>query len=164
MLITTAPARPRAASTKRRCPSCRYPIVGTRPTRRPAARSARTHRRRSGMVLSSIMPFGWKGSAGRDSLEAVLGAGIPPVPHLGGVAADRGPDGLAQSGIPLEKLGIESLVEAEHVVQHEDLSVTAGTGPDPDGRDGERGRDPPRERRREQLQHDGAGAGLLQRV
>src|SRR2546430_15026457 len=41
----TRSARSRARSTRRKCPSCRNPMVGTSPMRRPRARSARDQAR-----------------------------------------------------------------------------------------------------------------------
>ena len=52
MLTTMASARSMAALTRERWPSWRYPMVGTRPTRRPAARCARDHAR---MASASVM-------------------------------------------------------------------------------------------------------------
>src|SRR5947207_12213603 len=122
MLMTTASARRRASSTRRRCPSCRKPIVGTSATRRRAPRCSLTQRRRSGTVVSSF--------------KAVLRPRVAAVPYLRAVRAHGVSNRFAQLGEALQELRIEALVEAEHVVQHEHLAIAPGSGPDADGGNG----------------------------
>src|SRR4051794_41097993 len=52
METTTNPASRRAASIRRTWPSCRAPIVGTRPRVRPSARAAWTAWRTSRIVVA----------------------------------------------------------------------------------------------------------------
>src|ERR1041384_2078791 len=113
MLITTSSQSSRARSTRRRCPSCNAPIVGTKPTRRPLARAARDHARTSVGVVSSIMV----------RLETVVFVGIAPRAH---VLAERRHgllDLTRKRRVLLHELRMESVVQTQHVVQHEHLSV-----------------------------------------
>src|SRR6266481_3795644 len=136
MLITTSSQSSRARSTRRRWPSWSAPIVGTKPTRRPVARAARDQARTSVGVVSSIMV----------RLEAVVFVGIAPRAY---VLAERRHgllDFARERRVLLHKLRMEPIIQPQHVVQHEDLSVARGPCPDPDRRNRQRFRDLGRER------------------
>src|SRR4029450_2282732 len=109
MLMITASARRRASSTSARCPSWRYPIVGTSPTLRSAACCDLVQARSSGLEVISF--------------KAVFLGGVFPLPYVGRVRSHCFPHRLAQLPVVLEELGRELLVEAEHVVEDQHLSV-----------------------------------------
>src|SRR5690242_9213340 len=103
---------------------------------------------------------GWRAR----SLEAVFRTRVTAVADLGGVTADGIAHRLAQGSVALEELRLEGLVEPQHVVQHQHLPVTPRARADADGGDRERGGDPTREWGRDQLEHDGEGSGILERI
>src|SRR4051794_35729234 len=147
MLSTTASVRRLASSTRARWPSWRYPIVGTRPMRRPASCWPPLQPRISAMVVSSV--------------KAVLLPRILSVPHLRGKGPHRVPHGLSQLAVVLEKLGGKLFVESEHVVQHQNLAVAVRSSANANGRDGQRLGDLGRYGSGNELENHSTGAGRL---
>src|SRR5436190_23546556 len=101
-------------------------MVGTRAMRCPASRCTRIQERRSVTVVSTV-----------GSLKAVLLGRILALADLAGVGPHRVPHRVAQLGVMLEELRGELLVEAEHIVQHQNLAITLRTSTDPDCGDGQ---------------------------
>src|SRR5688500_20197787 len=99
------------------CPACKFPMVGTNPTRLPARRAKSNSRRRSATVDTTIMV----------PLEAMLGA-------REGTCFDSGHVGLNRRlnrtrtvhKIPRE-LGARSRIETQHVMQHSNLVIDTDT-------------------------------------
>src|SRR5207237_934431 len=141
MLRMTLPALRRASSRRARCPSWRAPMVGTSPMVRPAARSELVQERSCVGVVSSF--------------KAVLPARVHTVAHLSGIGSHRLAHLVAKLSVVLEKLRGELLVQAEHVVQHQNLTVALGSRADADSGNGQDLRDPACQRRGNQLENDG---------
>src|ERR1700722_14017983 len=90
----------------------------------------------------------------------MFGAGIRTVPHLGRILRRRAYGFLAQGGEAFEEPREEG-GHAQHVVSHQHLAVTRGSGADADRRDRQLTRDPGGHRLRNQFEHDRKSAGLL---
>src|SRR5687767_6920187 len=103
MLITTTSASRLASSTRVRCPSCSAPMVGTRATLCPFARTSATTWRISEIVSTDFI------------LEAVIGIRICTAANVAGPASQRVPDVLGHLGVALEKLRLERVVQAKHI-------------------------------------------------
>src|SRR3982751_5127628 len=112
MLMTTKSARCRASSTRRRCPSWRKPIVGTKATRAPAERAAPTARRASATLVAVCI-------AAPRALEAVVGIGVGSAAYLVGEAAHGVAHVVGHRRVLLEELRSESVVEGEQVRKDE---------------------------------------------
>ena len=69
-------------------------------------------------------------------LKAVLSAGVFAFPYLFGKTADRLAHRITEAGVVLQEPGSKLLVESQHVVEDEYLTVTAGSGTDANGWDG----------------------------
>src|SRR6185436_907833 len=95
-------------------------------------------------------------------LEAVFGVGVRAVANVARPGANRISNLLRHLGVALQKLWRESVVEAEHVGQHQHLTVASRAGPDSDRRDADRPCDSLRYRGGHQLEHDRERASLLQ--
>src|SRR5688500_3596623 len=106
MLMTTTSPWRFASSTSVRWPSCRKPMVGTNAMRLPCARTASNACLRPRFVVSIFT----------GSVEGVFGVRIAAVAH-GAYEAGHGCACVFcnRSEAP-EKLGLEAVVQAEHVV------------------------------------------------
>src|SRR3989442_10233546 len=152
MLITTRSASSLARSTRRRWPSWRKPIVGTNPTRRPRACSARVQARMSERLVISCMLL----------LEGMLRVGILAVAHFRRESLHGLLDLLGEVRVALDELRRKAVVQPEQVVEHQHLAVAVLPRPDADGGNRERLRDLGRERRGNQLQDDRECARVLE--
>src|SRR5213078_2037397 len=106
MLTTVRSHSARARRTRLRCPACRAPIVGTRPTLRPSQRHASDCALASGtaattrIARSAPVPGGL---AGRLAGIGVLGPRERAVADLGREGPHRLDRLLAQVGVPLHE-------------------------------------------------------------
>ena len=94
----------------------------------------------------------------------MLGPGIPALAYLGGIQLDGLAHVLRERRIALHELGVEPVVQPQHVGEHQHLAVAGWPCADADGGDREGLGDLGCERRRDELQYDGKGARLLQRL
>jgi hypothetical protein len=62
------------------------------------------------------------------------------------------------------EFGCEAFEQAEHVVGHQHLAITAGAGADADGGDGKLARDQRRQAGRNRFEHQAETTGLLQQA
>src|SRR6516164_8879509 len=127
MLATKRSPWRRAASIRLTCPGCRFPMVGTKATRSPSLRQARTCSRTAAIVVtvSKAIPC---------ALEAVLGSRIFARLDRAHVALER-VEVIARPvhEIPHEA-GLTTGSDVQHVVGDEDLPVGVGTCADADDR------------------------------
>src|ERR1700733_12588733 len=92
----------------------------------------------------------------RPSHMRVRGVGELAALHLGGEMLDGAADVLGQLGVVFHEFGVESLVQAEHVVEDEDLPVAVRARTDPDRRNRDAGRDTLGGGGSHELEHQGA--------
>src|SRR6266576_1465315 len=92
----------------------------------------------------------------------MLRSGVAALAHLRREYPRRLPHVLRQRRVLLDELGRELVVEAEHVVQDEHLAVARRAGADADRGNRQGLGDLRRQRRGDELQHHGEGAGVLQ--
>ncbi len=88
MVATTRSVSARAAAISDRCPSCRYPIVGTSPTVPPSRRASSSTHRVSAIVVATFTGVSvstWAAGtnagrprAGETDNEAGMGAWVEP--------------------------------------------------------------------------------------
>src|SRR5438270_9798442 len=145
MLTTTTSFSPRAVSTRRMCPACSAPIVGTSPIDLPSRRQRRdalsiapgwSKTARPLSAVPDLFPVLCRSrSVGR---VLVLWTGELPVAHVVGVRGRGAGDLLGQVRVALDELRSLAARQSEHVVQHEHLPVGGGSSPDPDRRDSQR--------------------------
>src|SRR5690606_2835438 len=118
-------------------------MVGTKPTRSPSPRHCRTRARTSSMRCNVSM-----------NLKHVLRPGESTA--LNGV--DIGADGGKHTALPLHEIVRElrplTRRDAQDVLQHQNLTVTAGTGANADDRNAQLARQPRAELGRHALDQD----------
>src|SRR6476469_6820494 len=124
-MMTTSATR-FASSTSVRWPSCSAPMVGTNEMLFPLARRSATTCR-----ISEILPTACIS-------EAVFRVRVGAVAHIARPRADRRADVGSHLGVALEEFRLKGVVEAEHVGQHQHLTVTLWTGADANGRNAHR--------------------------
>src|SRR5689334_8730136 len=153
MLATTTSVSARAISSKRRCPACKAPMVGTRPTVSPAARRGASSLRSFAIsftnpATSSAIAAGFQ-SGGRFDIfhEGARGVGDHGI-EVGVFLYER------------RRLGGET----EQVVTHQHLPVTIGAGADSNGGDAQAAADLSREVVWDAFKDHSAGAGVFERL
>src|SRR5256885_16522982 len=122
MLPKKRSPRRRAASMRLTCPACRFPMVGTKATRRPSRRQPRTRSRTAAIVVTVSM------------LKAVFGRWVFALLHGAHVLLQR----LEIIARPVHEIAHESRLapggNIEHFLGDEDLTVGIGAGADADDR------------------------------
>src|SRR2546427_9483779 len=160
-LTTTTSFSPLAVSTRRICPACKAPIVGTRPLALPAAAPRRDAPRIAAGCSITVRPLsavpdlfgphelgGFAESSrgplspvlcGRRSVGRVLVLRPRELPcaHVFRIRRRRARDLLCEVRVSLDELRRLAGGQAEQVVQDQDLPVGARTRADADGRDAE---------------------------
>src|SRR3989440_5118030 len=151
MLATKRSPWRRAASMRLTCPGCRFPMVGTKATRRPSRRQPRTRSRTAAIVVTVSMLS-----------EAVFGRGVFALLHGAHVPLQ----GLEVVARAVHEIAHEARLapggDVQHVVGDQDLTVGVGTGADADDRHVQRRGDGLAECRRDALQQHDVRTGRFQ--
>src|SRR4029077_19410338 len=123
MLATKRSPWRRAASMRLTCPGCRFPMVGTKATRRPSRCQPPTRSRTAAIVVTVSI-----------ALEAVLRRGVFALLHGAHVVLQR----LEIVAGALHEIAHEARLapggDVQHVVGDEDLPVGIRAGADADDR------------------------------
>src|SRR5688572_11512812 len=123
-----------AERTRVRWPSCKAPMVGTRPTLAPPRRYCATCARRSVTVRTiSNCPMMDAGARQLNSSARFLEAAEHVVrpreaagAHVGGVVRGGRGDVVGQLGIAFHEARLEGAEQAQHVFRHQHLPIAIG--------------------------------------
>src|ERR1700730_11690529 len=136
MLATKRSPWRRAASMRLMCPACRLPMFGTKPTRRPCRRQARTCSRTAPIVVTGSMGVA-VGSGALDArrvLKAMLRGRVFGLAHGAHVTLQR----IEIARGPVHEVAYEARLatggDVQDVVRDQDLAIGVGTCADADHR------------------------------
>src|SRR5688572_5654831 len=172
MLMTTRRADCAQSVARLMWPACRLPIVGAKATSSPAARHAATAARTALTLLTTrrrvcatlLLPISSARHARVSLREAVFLGRIAAILHGAHVGSKRLERRVAARKIVLHETRHAALRDAQHVVQHENLAIDAGTCADADDGNLHGIADRRADRVRHAFEQQRIGARLLERA